>query len=122
MSRDRDDRRQFENDVYYEAWRRGMDPDRAVDCADDCYYAGRRPDECVDDHEAQMSRQRRATQEEADYYEHQHYLAMQEQEREHEEWLAQQQATQQEEAPALTAKPGAEGSALAPGCGDGVGT
>jgi len=46
--RDRDERREFEGDVFYEAWRRGLNPDRAVQCADDCYCDGRTPEQCVD--------------------------------------------------------------------------
>lgn len=44
----REDRRKYEADVWYEAWRRGYDADRAAECAEDCYYAGRLPEQCVD--------------------------------------------------------------------------
>lgn len=43
-----DERRNYEADVFYAAWRRGLDPDRATECADDCYWNGRTPTECVD--------------------------------------------------------------------------
>lgn len=43
----REEERRYEADVYYEAWRSGMDPERAVSCALDCYDAGRTAEECV---------------------------------------------------------------------------
>lgn len=46
--REREERRQYEGDVFYDAWRRGLNPGRAVECAEDCYYAGRSPEQCVD--------------------------------------------------------------------------
>jgi hypothetical protein len=46
--REREERRRFEGDVFYDAWRRGLDPDRAVECADDCREAGRTAEQCVD--------------------------------------------------------------------------
>ena len=69
----RDERRKFEGDVFYEAWRRGLDPDRATQCADDCYYDGRSPESCVDgyQHKVERARQQRREQEameEAEYY------------------------------------------------------
>jgi hypothetical protein len=56
--REREERREFEGDVFYDAWRRGLDPDRAVQCADDCREAGRTPEQCVDGL-AQRERDRR---------------------------------------------------------------
>ncbi len=50
----RDERRQFENDVFYDAWSRGLNPDRAIECADDCYYDRRTPSECVNGYERQV--------------------------------------------------------------------
>lgn len=44
-------RRDFEGDVFYEAWRRGLNPDRATDCAMDCYHDGRTPDQCINGYE-----------------------------------------------------------------------
>lgn len=61
MSTDRnrdDERRQFESDVTYEAWSRGLNPDRAADCATDCYYDGRTPTECVDGYARQQRHER----------------------------------------------------------------
>ena len=46
---EREERRRFEADVYYEAWRQGRDPDRYSECAEDCYYDGKSPQECVAD-------------------------------------------------------------------------
>lgn len=51
-------RRDFEGDVFYEAWRRGLNPDRATDCAMDCYHDGRTPDQCINGYEAHARRQR----------------------------------------------------------------
>lgn len=45
----RERQREYRSDVFYEAWRRGLDPDRAADCADDCYYDSKTPTECVDE-------------------------------------------------------------------------
>lgn len=50
-------RREFESEVFYEAWRRGLNPDRATDCAQDCYWDHRSPEECVDGYEARVRRQ-----------------------------------------------------------------
>ncbi len=77
----RDDRRKFENDVFYDAWSRGLNPDRATECADDCYYDGRTASECVDGYARQVERQRQARQEqenEAAYHEHLREQAMRE--------------------------------------------
>ena len=53
MSRnDRDERHKYEGDVFYEAWRRGLNPDNAVECAEDCYYDDRTPEQCVDGYAA----------------------------------------------------------------------
>ena len=68
MSRYREHReaiREFEHDVFYEAWRAGMNPDRAVECASDCYWDGKTPQECVEGHARAI---RRARDEESDYY------------------------------------------------------
>lgn len=56
----REDPLKFEYDVFYEAWTRGLNPDRATECASDCYYAGRTASECVDGYERQVERQREA--------------------------------------------------------------
>lgn len=47
-ARQREEERRYESDVFYDAWRRGMDPDRAVECAHDCYREGVSPEQCVD--------------------------------------------------------------------------
>lgn len=60
MTRDDDARRKFEGDVFYEAWARGLNPDRAVECASDCYYDRRTPSECVDGFARQERRAREA--------------------------------------------------------------
>lgn len=60
--RDREERRQFEGDVFYDAWRRGLDPDRAVECADDCREAGRTAEQCVDGLAQRVRDQREARQ------------------------------------------------------------
>lgn len=62
-----DKRRKFEEDVAYEAWARGLNPDRATECAEDCYYAGRTADECVDGLQDRMDRQRMQRQQEEEY-------------------------------------------------------
>lgn len=64
MSR-RDEQREFENDVFYEAWRRGLDPDRAVQCADDCYWDGKTPEDCVNEYQQKVcaARERRQLEE-----------------------------------------------------------
>lgn len=64
MSRS-DERRKYENDVFYEAWARGLDPDRATECAEDCYYDGRSPEACVDGYASRVraARQRSSAQE-----------------------------------------------------------
>lgn len=77
--RRREERRQFENDVFYEAWRRGYDPDRASHCAADCYEEGRTADQCVDGYAREVRQRREAReqeqyeqdQRERDYYESQ---------------------------------------------------
>lgn len=56
---EREERRRFEADVYYEAWRQGRDPDRYAECAEDCYYDGKSPKECVAD-TVERDRRRRA--------------------------------------------------------------
>lgn len=71
--RDRDERREFEADVFYEAWRRGYDPDRAVACADDCYYNDRTPEQCVDGY-AREVRERREAREREEYEQQQAYF------------------------------------------------
>lgn len=62
----RDARREFEADVFYDAWSRGLNPDRATQCADDCYYDGRTASECVDGYARQVERQRQERQMEED--------------------------------------------------------
>ena len=48
--RDREaERREYEGDVFYESWRRGLNPDRAVECAYDCYWDGKSVEQCVDE-------------------------------------------------------------------------
>lgn len=68
----RDERREYEADVSYEAWRRGMNPDRAVGCASDCYYDGKSASECVDGTQREIRREREAREqrqmEEEEYY------------------------------------------------------
>jgi hypothetical protein len=54
----REREREFKADVFYEAWRAGINPDRAVACASDCYWDGKTPGECVDDHIRSMHRRR----------------------------------------------------------------
>lgn len=81
-----DERRKFSSDVFVEAWSRGLNPDRATDCADDCYYGGRSASECVDGYARQVNRQRAARieqeqSEEQAYYEEmerQHYAQLEE--------------------------------------------
>lgn len=60
----RDEERKFENDVYYEAWCRGLDPDRAVECASDCFWDGRSPEACVDGYQSRIERQRKPSSQE----------------------------------------------------------
>jgi N-methylhydantoinase B/oxoprolinase/acetone carboxylase alpha subunit len=66
------DRRKFESDVFYEAWVRGYDAERAAQCADDCYWNHRTPEQCVDDYGARVraehERQDLARMEEEDHY------------------------------------------------------
>lgn len=64
MSR-RDEQQEFKDDVIYEAWRRGLNPDRAVECADDCYWNDRTPEQCVDGY-ARKVKAARERQENAD--------------------------------------------------------
>lgn len=59
----RDKRREYEGDVFYDAWRRGIDPDRAVQCASDCYYDGKSAEECVDGTAREIRRERERRQE-----------------------------------------------------------
>ena len=89
-AREHEERRKYDGDVVYEAWRRGLNSDRAADCADDCYYAGRSPEECVDG----LARRERAAREHRQEQERQEadYLYQQEQ-----EYYAQQQQEQQPE-------------------------
>jgi len=66
-----EERRQYSGDVFYEAWRRGIDPDRASECASDCYYDGKSASECVDGTARDIRRERearQAQQDEAEYY------------------------------------------------------
>ena len=68
MARNRDEEiRKYEGDVYYDAWRRGLNPDRAVDCARDCYWDGCQPEECVDGFAAKERRKRQAAQEQEQF-------------------------------------------------------
>ncbi len=46
---ERKERKEYEGDVAYEAWRRGHNPDNFTECAVDCYYDGKSPKQCVDD-------------------------------------------------------------------------
>lgn len=64
MSQRNDERRKYEGDVFYEAWRRGLNPDRATDCATDCFYDGRSPEQCVDGYEARERRRRQRREQE----------------------------------------------------------
>jgi len=68
------DRRKFEGDVAYEAWRRGLNPDRAVECADDCYWDRKTPEECVEAfaRKERARREARRAAEEAQYPEQQY--------------------------------------------------
>lgn len=52
------ERRKYESDVWYEAWRRGYDADRATKCAEDCYYAHRTPEECVEGYASRVRAER----------------------------------------------------------------
>ena len=64
MTRDRrDEINKYEADVYYEAWRRNENPDRAVDCAQDCYWEGHSADECVDGYQRRRARREKQEQE-----------------------------------------------------------
>jgi hypothetical protein len=56
----RQEEREYQADVEYEAWRRGMNPDRASACASDCYYHGKTASECVDGTQREIRRQREA--------------------------------------------------------------
>lgn len=89
------DQSEFRGDVFYEAWRRGLNPDRAVDCASDCFYDGRSPSECVDGFE-RSERRRRDERELQHREEEEHYLREQEERRQQEaEWEAQQAAQEE---------------------------
>ena len=71
-SRRDEERRQYSGDVFYEAWKRGIDPDRASECASDCYYDGKSASECVDGTEHKIRREREAREQrlsEEEYYE-----------------------------------------------------
>lgn len=73
-----DKSRKYCDDVFYEAWRRGVDPDWAADCAEDCYYDGWSPEECVDQMIARDRRKRERRREEElaqEEYEHQRIAA-----------------------------------------------
>lgn len=97
MSRhNKDERREFEGDVFVEAWRRGLNPDRASDCASDCYYEGRTPTQCVDGYEQQVRRQQARRQEERELEERQEREYYEEMERRHWEEM-QQQIVEQEQ-------------------------
>lgn len=78
-------RSEYESEVFYEAWRRGIDPDRAVRCADDCYYDRRSAEECVDGTARQIRAEREKRQqaeaEELALYEKQQRAYWEEQER-----------------------------------------
>jgi len=54
----RAERRKFEADVHYEAWRRGLDGDVAADRAEDAYYEGCSPEQCVDNYAREVARRR----------------------------------------------------------------
>ena len=67
----REDDRKYEADVFYEAWRRGVDPDRAVECASDCRIDGYSPEECVDGTAREIRREherREAARSEEEYF------------------------------------------------------
>lgn len=66
--RDRDERREYKADVFYEAWCRGYNPDKAVDCAYDCFDAGRSPKQCVDGYAQRVRDQQRREAAEEDEY------------------------------------------------------
>lgn len=89
--REREERRQYEGDVYYDAWRRGLNPDRAVSCADDCYDRGRSAEQCVDGY-AQEVRQERARREEAQALEARQLYEMEQAYYEQQQAEAEQQA------------------------------
>lgn len=62
--RDEDDRwDRYRGDVFYEAWRRGIDPDRAADCARDCFYDGRSAEECVNGTANEIRREQKRREE-----------------------------------------------------------
>lgn len=82
---DREALRKFEGDVFYEAWSRGINPDRAAECAYDCYRDGITPTECVDGTARMERRERESRQlarDEAAYLEEQERQRYEEQERE----------------------------------------
>ncbi len=56
------EREEYEADVFYEAWRRGYNPDNAVECAYDCFDYGCSPEACVDGY-AQRVKARREERE-----------------------------------------------------------
>lgn len=58
MSNRESERREYEADVFYEAWRRGYNPDNAVACAYDCYYEGKAASECVQEYAERVEQRR----------------------------------------------------------------
>lgn len=69
-----DEKHKYEMDVFYEAWRRGLNPDNAVNCADDCYWNQRTPEQCVDGYQSRL-RNRREQAEMEQMREHEEYEA-----------------------------------------------
>ena len=64
---EREERRRFEGDVFYEVWRRGGDTDRInYDQLDDCYYDHHEPEVCAS---RIIQAQRPAPHEDDDYQE-----------------------------------------------------
>jgi hypothetical protein len=48
MSRDQEEQRRYEADVFYEVWRSGGNPDRINDdCVSDSFYDGRNADDAA---------------------------------------------------------------------------
>jgi hypothetical protein len=80
----RREEREYQADVEYEAWRRGINPDRASECASDCYYDGKTASECVDGTQRELRRQREARElrmfeeEQMRQYEEEYYRNMNE--------------------------------------------
>lgn len=100
-------RREYRADVFYEAWRSGIDPDRAADCANDCYYDGRTPEQCVAGtaREIRDERDARRAREEAEYAEMERYY---EDQRETEHWNEVQRQQEAEQAAELEPDDGPE--------------